>query len=306
VTILSPVRNKPSHLAVVEEPKIQTKVPSYSPKTIACWSGSGSPGRTTLAINLATELALSRKRILLIDLDTLSPAVGIALGLVDTPAGLSAVLRLAEQNRLTRSELSRLSVAIDVGRNELVFLPGISAASRWPEVSAERFELLLAQISGQFDLIVLDLPQATYPTTRLVHPALSQVEERDDLIRSVLTRSSKLITISGCDAISAKRFLEAQSLLLELGRADDQLVVVNRFRTSALGPDAKYELEQSFQNLANLRIDTFIPDEPENFDRALRNGLPLALLKRSSAARQAIKQLADQILLSSAKGEWRG
>jgi MinD-like ATPase involved in chromosome partitioning or flagellar assembly len=65
-------------------------------------------------------------------------------------------------------------------------------------------------------------------------------------------------------------------------------------------------LEESYLSLAKLRIDAFIPDEPENMDRSIRNGLPLALIKRSSAARQAIKQLAEQIQLSSAKRESRG
>ena len=69
------------------------------------------------------------------------------------------------------------------------------------------------------------------------------------------------------------------------------------------GSRAKAELEETYLTLAKVRIDAYIPDEPENLDRALLNGLPLALLKRSSPARQAISDLARQLLLDSAAGD---
>ncbi|MFN4847506.1 MAG: CpaE family protein [Rhodoluna sp.] len=297
---------RPSHLAVVAEPQQQPNQISFSANTIAIWSGSGSPGRTSLAINLAAELVLNGKRVLLIDLDSLAPSIPLALGLAETPAGLSAVLRLLDQQRLSRAELARLTVALDLGRAELLFLPGLSSPYRWEEITPERLAKFLSQISEQFDYVILDLPQACYASSRLAHPALAGVMDRDSLLRSVLMGSKTLVTVSGSDPIAAKRFLQAQELLIEIGRTEDQLVVVNRFRTGAIGSNAKNELEESYLSLAKLRIDAFIPDEPENMDRSIRNGLPLALIKRSSAARQAIKQLAEQIQLSSAKRESRG
>lgn len=306
MTTLTSASVRPSHLAVVAEQNQSLSQISYPANTIAIWSGNGSPGRTTIAINLAAELVLNGKRVLLIDLDTLAPSIPLALGLVDTPAGLSAVLRLLDQQRLSRAELARLTVALDLGRAELLFLPGLSSAYRWEEITPERLEKFLSQISEQFDYVILDLAPACHAASRLAHPALASVMDRDSLLRSVLTGSKTLVTVSGSDPIAAKRFLQAQELLIELGRTEDQLVVVNRYRTSALGSNARAELEESYLSLAKLRIDAFIPDEPENMDRSLRNGLPLALIKRSSAARQAIRQLADQIQLSSAKRESRG
>lgn len=299
-------RVRPSHLAVVAEPTQTEQKIAYPANTIAIFSGSGSPGRSTIAINLASELVLAGRRVLLIDLDTLSSSIALNLGLSETPAGLAAVLRLVDQQRLTRAELSRLTVALDLGRAELHFLPGLSSPSRWEEVSPERLEQFLYQISDQFDFIVFDLPQASYSAARLAHPALVAATDRDGLLRAVLSNCRRLVSLSGADPIAAKRFLQAQELLVELGRTGDQLVVVNRFRSAALGSNAKDELEQSYLSLAKLRIDVFIPDEPDNFDRALRNGLPLALIKRSSPARMAIRQLAEQIQLSSANRQRRG
>ena len=65
------------------------------------------------------------------------------------------------------------------------------------------------------------------------------------------------------------------------------------------GKRAREELEETFLTLAKLRVDVFIPEDRENLDKAMLNGLPLALLKRSSPARVAIAELAKQLLVGS-------
>jgi MinD-like ATPase involved in chromosome partitioning or flagellar assembly len=303
-------RGRRAHLAVVSEDsyvKVATRTEDKFPvKVISCWGPSGSPGKSTIASNLACELALLGQRVLLLDLDTLAPSLAIALGLVDTPAGLSACLRLAEQDRLTIQEYQRLTVAIQLGRSELRFMPGLNSPARWPEVTAERVSKLLASVQSEIDLVVLDLPQATHFRTNLNHPSamISSAETtRDSLLIDMLLSSSKLVMISGADPVSAHRFLAAQEYLNELSQNLNPYTIVNRFRTSALGSKARQELEETYLNLGKVRIDAFIPDEPENLDSALLNGLPLTLLKRSSPARQAISDLARQLLIDSASGD---
>jgi len=298
-------RRRPSHLAVVGEEHTPVMVGSYPLPVFAFWSGVGSPGRTTLAINIATELAISGKRVLLLDLDTLGPSIALNLGLVDTPAGLSAVLRLVEQGRLSHDEFRRLTVTIDLGRQELLLMTGLTSPERWEEVSPERLEAMLLSISPFVDLVVADLSEPTFSKSSLVHPSIG-IQNRDVLFESILAKCSKLITVAGADPVSAKRFLEAQSYLTDVRGAQDQFVVVNRFRTGAIGANAKIELAESFESIARLRIDAFIPDDAENIDRAMRNGLPLALLKRSSPARLAIVELAKQLAIGGSKAARRG
>lgn len=299
-------RGRRRHLAVVgDEAKSNAEVEPSSPypiPVIACWGSAGSPGKSTLATNIASELTLAGHRVLLIDLDTLAPSLALALGLVDTPAGLSACLRLAEQQRLTKDEYERLTVSIALGRHELRFMPGINSAHRWQEVTSERFEKLLMAIATYVDYVVVDLPQATDFKTRVLHPSTLANQDqlsRDSLLRSVLEKATKLVLISGCDAVAAQRFLTTAEYLAEIRRTSQVYVVVNRFRTTTLGARAKDELEQTYLNLAKLRIDCFIPDDSLNIDKAMLNGLPLALLKRSSPARLAISQLTKQLLVGS-------
>ena len=304
MTNLTQTRKAPAHLALVEDINTEKSKTGYPIETIGVYSGAGSPGRTTIAINLASELAMLGRKVLLIDLDILAPAVSITLGLVETPAGLSSMLRLVEQNRLSKAEFERLTVAIDLGRNEMLFMPGLTSASRWPEITEARFSAMLTEISQYVDCVVLDLPQPTFSTTQLIHPAVS--DNRDALLVGVLARLAKLVSVSGCDSVSAKRYLDAIGFLEGTGFSGTHFTVVNRFRKSTLGPDAEFELGESYEKLLKLRIDCLIPDDPDSLDRAMRNGLPLALLNRSSPARQAIASLAKQLALGSGKRQRRG
>ena len=298
-------RGRRAHLAVVGDAEVPVRSslrePAYPVNVIAVWGPAGSPGKSTVATNVAAELALSGQRVLLVDLDTLAPSLALGLGLVDTPAGLSACLRLAEQDRLSIEEFNRLTISIALGRNELKFMPGLSSAHRWPEVSAERFEKLLTCLEGLVDHVVVDLPQATVFKSNFFHPSNmhSSGSTRDSVLESVLTKAAKVVLVSGCDPVAAQRFLRAKEFLAELEPQVSPFVVVNRFRTSALGNRAKDELIETYLTLAQLRIDVFIPEDRENLDKAMLNGLPLALLKRSSPARVAMADLAKQLLVSA-------
>ena len=298
-------RGRRAHLAVVGDSQIPNapavKEPAYPVNVIAIWGPAGSPGKSTIATNVAAELALAGQKVLLVDLDTLAPSLALGLGLVDTPAGLSACLRLAEQDRLSIDEFNRLTISIALGRNELKFMPGLSSAHRWAEVTPERFEKLLLGLVGVIEHVVVDLSQATVFKPNLFHPSSMAASEysRDTLLKSVLAKAAKVVMVSGCDPVAAQRFLVAKEFIAEISQSIDPLVAVNRFRTNALGGRAKQELIETYLNLAQLRIDAFIPEDRDNLDKAMLNGLPLALLKRSSPARLAIAELAKQLLVSS-------
>lgn len=63
-------------------------VKSYVLKVV---SQKGGVGKTTMAVNLATALALSNYKVLLFDADFANPSVGFHLGMYDVNAGASDV-----------------------------------------------------------------------------------------------------------------------------------------------------------------------------------------------------------------------
>jgi Mrp family chromosome partitioning ATPase len=68
---------------------------TMSPLVIAVSSPHGSTGKTTVAINIALELASSRSRVLLIDGDLVGGSIANHFLLPDLPAGLPGAIRIA-------------------------------------------------------------------------------------------------------------------------------------------------------------------------------------------------------------------
>ena len=64
-----------------------------------CGDPTGAPGRSTVALNLAAELAVHAPT-LLVDCDTYGSSVAQSLGLLDEAPGMAAACRAADQGAL--------------------------------------------------------------------------------------------------------------------------------------------------------------------------------------------------------------
>ena len=124
---------------------------------IAIWGATGSPGKSSIALSVASELALAGQRVFLLDADNLSPSLNLLLGLTDHPAGVAAACRLVSQGRFDLGQLERLSVGLTTGRGEVLLMTGISDAERWPELSSDRVGVILDVAQASFDSVVIDL-----------------------------------------------------------------------------------------------------------------------------------------------------
>lgn len=253
-------------------------------QTICVWGPAGAPGKTMLAVNLASELALEGKRVLLVDLDTYSPSISDYFGLVDQPPGLTAAARLVGQGRFDLEQIERLVVRYEVSAGQLAILTGLSSASRWPEISAEKVDGMLTEALKYFDFVVLDVAAPLESAIRQVGGAI----DRNIAARTALSRATVCLAVLAADPIGVKRFLDSFEALTAL--SSKVLVVANRLRTSALGVKAKQQIEDAIAQLAGQSVAAFIPVDYEACDRAVLEMVPLAMMKRSSPARQAIAQ----------------
>src|SRR5699024_7017827 len=77
-------------------------------KTIAITSPWGSPGRTTVAVNLAAHLAVRGGNPLLIDADIWGASVKQYLGLEPDGVGIAAAMRAAERGTFDAEALELL------------------------------------------------------------------------------------------------------------------------------------------------------------------------------------------------------
>jgi hypothetical protein len=82
---------------------------------IAVWGPAGAPGRTTIALNLASELARLGQPTLLVDADTYGGCIAQSLSLLDEAPGLAAATRSADQGSLDLAVLARLAPEVSPG-----------------------------------------------------------------------------------------------------------------------------------------------------------------------------------------------
>ncbi|HEY5230123.1 MAG TPA: regulator, partial [Galbitalea sp.] len=89
----------PARQAASQEPAPATAAPTTG-TVIAVWGPAGAPGRTTLAINIAAELAAAGRTVALADVDTYSGSIAPTLGMLDEAPGFAAACRLAGADSL--------------------------------------------------------------------------------------------------------------------------------------------------------------------------------------------------------------
>ncbi|MHB1491973.1 MAG: hypothetical protein ACYCTH_15955, partial [Cellulomonas sp.] len=94
-------------------------------RTVVVWGPTGAPGRTTLAVNLAAELAALGGPVVLVDADTYGGTVAQLVGMLDEAPGLAAAARAAGNGVLDVPTLTRLAPVLSPG---LRVLTGISRA----------------------------------------------------------------------------------------------------------------------------------------------------------------------------------
>src|SRR4051812_33973865 len=108
-------------------PEIETSL-NGTGRVIAVWGPTGAPGRTSVALGVASELAALGHSTLLIDADVYGGVVAQLLGLLDEAPGIAAACRLANNGSLDLPALAELAVRVRPG---LRVLTGIARAERW-------------------------------------------------------------------------------------------------------------------------------------------------------------------------------
>lgn len=109
-------------------------------RLVAIWGPTGAPGRTTVAVTLASELAALGSPTMLLDADVYGGVVAQVLGLLDESAGLAAAARLANGGLLDVPALAELARQV---APSLRVLSGIARADRWPELRPAAVEIVL-------------------------------------------------------------------------------------------------------------------------------------------------------------------
>ena len=262
---------------------------------IAVWGPAGAPGRTSMAICVAAELATAGATVALADVDTHSGSIAPALGLLDEAPGFAAACRLAGAEALTESELERIGQRYLSARGSFWVLTGIGRPSRWPELSGERVTSAIAACRDWVDFTILDTGASLENDEEISSDLFAP--RRNGATIAALRAADEVVAVGAADPVGLSRFLRAHVDLLETIDTDRITVVMNKVRSSAIGPGASGQVRQTLQRFGGITSPVLVPHDQSAFDAAILTGRTIVDAAPKSMARVAVAAFVRDRLL---------
>lgn len=265
--------------------------PAESEVTVV-WGACGSPGRTTVALNMAAEYALSGESTVLIDADTYAASVAVHCGLMQESAGIAQACRSAEMGRLDTASLRETVTSLEIDSWHCDVITGLPRPQRWTELRAAAFRTLLTVARTRYQRIVIDVaPWVEEDHSFAFDPARAQ---RNGCTLEALQYADRILAVGGADPVGFSRTVKAvQELHDVLPEAVAPEVVINGVRKSVIGRSPRRQLEDAWQSVDLApTIEAFLPWDQEAADAALRSGEVLAEAAPQSDLRRSIASLA--------------
>jgi Flp pilus assembly CpaE family ATPase len=271
-----------------DDPPLDADLEPTAPgRVVAVWGPTGAPGRTTVAINLAAELA-TRVPTLLVDADTYGSAVAQSLGLLDEAPGMAAACRAADQGSLDLMALARLAPGVTPG---LRVLTGIPRAERWTELRASSVGHVLTVARQLARVVVVDCGFAVEDDEELSYDTLAP--RRNAATLTTLEEADELLVVGAADPIGLQRLVRAVQDLAGVP-SPAPAVVVNKVRASAVGSRPERRIAEALSRFAGMDDLTYLPWDPATLDGAMFAGKALAEFAPQSELRRALVALTGR------------
>lgn len=277
-------------VAVGDAAAAQPRVEPGSGRLVAVWGPTGAPGRTTVAVGVAGELAARGVPCLLADADTYGGAVGQVLGLLDEAPGLAAAARLANLGHLDLPALARLA---PFAAPRFRVLTGISRPERWTELRPAALETVWSLSRSLAATTVVDCGFSLEQDEELSFDTAAP--RRNGATLATLAAADVVLAVGSGDPLGVQRLVRALGDLAEVLPGTAPKVVLTKVRRGVVGGDAEAHLSAALRRYAGVAEITFIPYDREPLDQALRQGRLLVEVAPDSRARRALWQLATSL-----------
>ncbi|MFE7631202.1 CpaE family protein [Kocuria sp. NPDC057446] len=269
--------------------------PRRAGRIVAVWGPTGAPGRTTVAVNLAAELALLGQDTALVDADTYGPSVAAALGMLDEAAGLAQACRLADQGRLDGAALRRTAADVAVAGRTVRVLTGLTRQDRWPELRSSAVAAVLERSAQEFGATVVDCGFALESDEELTVDTMAP--RRHAAALTVLERADVVVAVGAADTIGVPRLVKGLPDVAAAAPGARLVVAVNKLRRSAAGRSPELGIREAWARFGSgPAVELFVPWDPETCDEALLAGAVLAETAAGSPVRAALRGLAAGVL----------
>ncbi len=259
-------------------------------RLVAVWGPTGAPGRTTVAVNLAAELAAAGATTLLADADVYGGVVAQVLGFLDEAPGLAAVARLANNGRLDLGSLAR---AAPEAAPRLRVLTGISRAERWPELRASALEQVWSLARSLAAMTVVDLGFCLERDEELSFDVAAP--RRNGATLATLEDADTVLAVGSGDPVGIQRLVRGLAQLVEVAPEVVPRVVVTRVRRGPVGHDPGDQIAAALERYAGVHEVVVVPDDRDACDTALLQARALVDVRPDSPARLALAALAAEL-----------
>ncbi|MDU0312640.1 hypothetical protein RKE38_03010 [Phycicoccus sp. M110.8] len=254
-------------------------------RVLAVWGPTGAPGRSTVALNLAAELAVHAPTVL-VDADTYGSSLAQALGLLDEAPGMTAACRAADQGGLDLLALARLAPEVSPG---LRVLTGTPRPHRWTELRAPSVAQVLTIARQLATHVVIDCGFCVEDDEELSYDTLAP--RRNAATLTALEEADDLVVVGAADPIGLQRLVRAVQDLA-IVPSPTPTVVVNKVRASAVGSRPERRIAEALERFAGMDDLTYLPWDQATLDAAMFAGTTLLDHAPQSELRRALQALA--------------
>lgn len=238
-------------------------------RLLAVWGPAGAPGRTTVAVGVAAELARAGHATFLLDVDPYGGAVAQHLGVLDEVSGLLAAARSANSGLLDADRLGAYARQVADG---LRVLTGLPRADRWQEVRPAAFDHLLDLARHLAGHVVLDTGFSLEADAS--DPFGGVAPQRNQTTLTAVRSADEVLVVGAADPVGLARLARGLVELRDLVPGVRPRVVVNRTRSSLGWSDR--EIRGMVEGFVTPLDVHFLPDDRPAADRALMAGQSLA------------------------------
>jgi MinD-like ATPase involved in chromosome partitioning or flagellar assembly len=261
-----------------------------SGRMIAVWGPTGAPGRTTVAVGLACELAVRGVPTLLADADVYGGTVAQQLGMLDETSGLAAAARSAGSGSLDMAMLAKHARQVEP---HLLVLTGLSRADRWTELRPAAIESIWSTARMLAPLTVVDVGFCIETDEEISFDSLAP--RRNGATLATLEEADEVIVVGTADPVGLTRLIRAIHELRAVVPSVSTRVVVNRIRSGSLGSSPADAVAEALGQYAGVEAAALLPFDQSAVDAAMSHGRSLAESAKSSKLRKSLQQFATTL-----------
>ena len=232
------------------------------------FSGKGGVGKTTIAANVADELATRGKKTLLIDLDLQFGDADMALDL--TPS--ETIVDLSRDgNGVSIDNLTTCCTSHPSGLSLLASPPSPELAEY---VSSSSVKSIIDVARNYFEYVLIDCGCA------LTDPVITAIESAD-----------VIFTVNDVNILSLKRAKVCLNVIQQLNQKDKVRLLINK------NVKKNNVTIQDFENLLGIPAYSVISSDFKTVNASLNNGQPVTTYKPRSPIARDIVELVDKMML---------